>query len=181
MRDDRGREIHRGHSAFIEDVKPSRPTTPTTPLALRIASIVHRQPSTPWSDKEIDIYKKLYRAGAFNETALALVERYQAFHRYQFKKGRPAFHRRGLYTLLRHWGDEVDRATDHDEAHPVKTTPRKIIPLPLAGKPEPELIQTPEDIERVAKFEAELDRRNPNRPSRKSPFQQAKAIMDGTA
>lgn len=158
-------------------MKPSRPTTPTTPLALRIAAIVHRQPSTPWSDKEISIYKKLYKAGAFNETDIALVERYQSFHRGQFKKGRPAYHRRGLFTLLRWWGDEVDRATDHHEAHPVKPPPRKIMPFPPVEGTEEPYNPTPEDVERTEKFMAQY--RAQKKPG--TAFREAKAIMKGSA
>lgn len=109
--------------------------TPTTPLARRIAAIVHRGPLTPWSDKEFAVYKKLYKRGAFNEIDIGKVERFQAFSRNERKRGRPAFHRRGLLQLLNHWGEEVDHGTEHDELHPIKPVPRKIIPLPLNGKP----------------------------------------------
>lgn len=114
---------------------------PTTPLARRIAAIVHRREDTPWSEKEFDAYKKLYKRGAFNERDISLVERYQAFERKKHKRGQPAFHRRGLLQLLNHWGEEVDHGTEHDELHPIQPPPRKIIPLPLSGG-APELTQS---------------------------------------
>lgn len=154
---------------------------PTTDLARRIAAIAHRKPITPWSDKELRLYKKLYRDGAFNETDLALVERYQAFHRCQLKKGRAAFHRRGLYTILFNWGDEVDRSTEHDELHPLRPPPRKIIPLPPMAEKPPEPL-SPEDEERADNFWEELRLRNPGNPLYQRPrsaFQEVKAVMDG--
>lgn len=123
---------------------------PQTDLARRVAAIVHRKPETPWSEKEIQLYKTLLKGGAFNETALKLVERYQAFHRKQRKMGRDGFHRRGLYTLLRWWGDELDRATEHDELHPVVKPPRVIIQMPPA--PSEPFIQTPEEKKRTDLF-----------------------------
>lgn len=156
--------------------------TPTTPLARRIAAIVHRGPLTPWSDKEFAVYKKLYKRGAFNEIDIGKVERFQAFSRNERKRGRAAFHRRGLLQLLNHWGEEVDHGTEHDELHPVKPVPRKIIPLPLKGDSEP-VVLTPEDEERREKFLEEMRRRNPKskafRERPRSAFDHVKKVMSG--
>lgn len=133
---------------------------PMTDLARRVAAIVRRQERTPWSDKEVQVYKKLYRAGAFNEIDIAKVERYQTFQRYQLKKGRPAFHRRGLLQLLNHWGEEVDHGTEHDELHPVIPKPRVIIQMP--PRPSEPLVLSVEDQERSDKFWAEYRARKKN-------------------
>lgn len=114
---------------------------PTTALARRIAAIVHRKPETPWSEKEIRIFKRLLKAGAFNEPDLSSVERFQAYSRKRVKMGGKGYHRRGLYTLLGNWGEEVDHGTEHDELHPLVPPPRKIIPLPLTGG-APELTES---------------------------------------
>lgn len=130
---------------------------------------MHRRETTRWLPKEIKAFKLLL---PIEESDLASMERY-------YRKNWPPRHnknclRTDLYTLLNNWMPELDRANAYNEAHSVKPPPRKIIPLPLTGKPEPEPIRTPEDLERIARFEEELDRR---RPGRKSPFQKMKAIM----
>lgn len=123
---------------------------PTTDLARRVAAIVHRKSSTPWSEKEIRTYKKLLKAGAFNEPDLSSVERFQEHNRKEKKRGRNGYHRRGLYTLLINWGEEVDHGTEHDELHPVKPPVRKVIPMPPT--PSEPFIQTPEAKERTDRF-----------------------------
>lgn len=148
---------------------------PTTALARRIAAIVHRKPATPWSEKEIQVYKKLFRAGAFNEVDIGLVERYQAFQR---KRKGGGFHRRGLYTLLNWWGVEVDRATEHDELHPLKPPPRKILQF-TPPSIEPPLVLSAEDQAIADRFTAEMLERNPNSKAfrQRNAFQKAKAEM----
>lgn len=118
---------------------------PTTPLARRIAALVHRRPTTPWSEKEIRAYKQLFKAGAFNEMDVSLVERRTAFER---KKGDRGFHRRGLYALLNNWGEEVDRGNEFDELHPLKQPERKIIPMPAHRSDEPVVTAEPEVLQK---------------------------------
>lgn len=152
---------------------------PTTALARRIAAIVHRKPTTPWSEKEYRAYKKLFKDGAFNEVDIALVERYQAFQR---KRKGGGFHRRGLYTLLNWWGVEVDRATEHDENNPLKKTPRKILQF-TPPSIEPPLVLSAEDQAQADQFAAEMLARNPKSKAWRvrSEFQKVKAEMEGTS
>lgn len=133
---------------------------PTTDLARRVGAIVHRKSETPWSAKEIQLYKGLLRNDAFNERDLKLIERYQVYHRKQLRRGGSGYHRRGLYTLLRWWGDELDRANEHDELHPIQQQPRKIIQMPPTPSEPPKPL-SPEEQQRTADFCAEMLRRHP--------------------
>lgn len=153
---------------------------PTTALARRIAAIVHRKPETPWSEKEYRAYKKLFKDGAFNEVDIALVERYQAFQR---KRKGGGFHRRGLYTLLNWWGVEVDRATEHDELHPLKPPARKILQFTPPPITEPPVALSAEDQAQADRFAAEMLARNPKSKAYRvrSEFQKVKAEIEGTA
>lgn len=150
-------------------------TVPTTALARRIAAIVHRKPTTPWDEKEIRVYKKRVREGAFEDLEnLARIERYEAFER---KKKDNGIHRRDLYTLLNKWYGEGDRALEHEEKHPDKPKPRKIIPLPLTENSEP-YNPTPEDVERTEQFMAQYRARK----KLGDDFRKAQAIMkEGSA
>lgn len=119
---------------------------PTTPLARRIAALVKRRPTTPWSDKEYRQYGKLFKAGCFNHLAdLELLEQFYAF---QHKRGDQGIHRRDLLTLLNNWPGEIDKATDWRERHPLKQPPRKIIPLPPAHSDQPVVTAEPEVVDR---------------------------------
>jgi hypothetical protein len=140
---------------------------PQTNLAKRVAAIVHRRETTPWSEKEVRAYKKLYKAGAFNERDISSVERFQAFQR---RRGENGFHRRGLLTLLNHWGEEVDHGTEHDELHPIKPPPRKIIPLPPTQSERPAPLSEEESRQRD-KFLAEYQDRKARRQSGPSRIQ----------
>jgi hypothetical protein len=119
---------------------------PTTPLARRIAALVKRRPTTPWSDKEIRQYGKLFKAGCFN--ALADLELLEQFYAFQHKRGDDGVHRRDLLTLLNHFPGEIDKATGWRERHPLKQPPRKIIPLPLIQSYQPVVTAEPEVHER---------------------------------
>src|SRR5205085_852940 len=106
---------------------------PTTDIPKRLCAIMHRRPTTPWSEREYRQYTKLVKVGAFSDTTdLELVERYYIFER---KRGEKGFHRRDLLTLLNNWSGEVDRATDFAERHPIKPPPRKIIPITIPSEP----------------------------------------------
>lgn len=107
---------------------------PTTPLARRIAALVKRRPTTPWSDKEERQYKKLFKAGCFN--SLPDLELLEQFYAFQHKRGDDGIHRRDLLTLLNKWPGELDKATLWRERHPLKPPPRKIIPMPLVKTAE---------------------------------------------
>jgi hypothetical protein len=83
--------------------------TPTTEPARRIATLFHRKASTPWSEKELKVYKQLYLQGAFsNRHDLTLLELYYGAER---KKKEGGIHRRDLYTFLNNFAGELDRAT----------------------------------------------------------------------
>lgn len=130
---------------------------PTTPLARRIAALVKRRPTTPWSEQERKEYGKLFRAGCFNNLAdLELLEQYYAFQQGQFKRGKDGFHRRDLLTLLRHFPGEIDKATDWREQHPLKQAPRKIIPLPPLPSNEPMPLFTEDELEGIQKFQQQF-------------------------
>lgn len=81
---------------------------PTTDAAKRLATLMNRRLTTPWSDKEIRRYKQLVKSACFKSfDDLALIERYYAFER---RKGDKGFHRRDLFTLLNNYPSELDRA-----------------------------------------------------------------------
>lgn len=127
---------------------------PTTPLALRIAVLFRRRPTTPWSDKEYRQYKKLFKAGSFNSLAdLELIEQFYAFER---KRGDNGIHRRDLATFLNNFPGELDRATHWRERHPIKQPPRKIIPMPPVQSNEPLPTFAPEEAERIERFQQQF-------------------------
>lgn len=127
---------------------------PTTPLARRIAALARRRPTTLWSDKEYDQFRRLYKAGCFNDlNAIALVER---FYEAQWKRGKDGTHRRDLLTILNNWQGENDKANDWASNHPMKPSPRKVIPMPLLPS-EPYVAPTdPESVERIERFMSDL-------------------------
>lgn len=135
---------------------------PTTDLARRVAALCKRKPTTPWSPKEITVYRRLVKSGFFKDlNDLALIEEYYAFERKKLKRGGDGFHRRKLGTFLNNAAGELDAATQWREAHPIVKPPRKIIPIELPSN-EPPLVLSAEDEERIEKFNAEMRRRNPN-------------------
>lgn len=124
---------------------------PTTELALRIGRLFHRRPTTEWAEKEIRQYRVLVRAKCFVELEdLTLVEQYYAFER---KRGDNGKHRRDLYTFLNNFQGEVDRANLWRELHPVKSPPRKVIPMPLI--PSAPFVPTADEVESMRRFEEE--------------------------
>lgn len=127
---------------------------PTTPLARRIAALVKRRPTTPWGDRELSQYKKLFKAGCFDH--LADLELLEQFYTFQHKRGDDGIHRRDLLTLLNNWPGEIDKATDWRERHPLKQPPRKIIPLPPAQTNEPMPLFTPDELEGISKFQQQF-------------------------
>jgi hypothetical protein len=86
---------------------------PKTDTALRLGALFHRRPTTHWSDKEVQQYKKLHKLGAFNNIQdIVLIEDYYAAER---KKKDGGLHRRDLYTFLNNFLGELDRATAFSE------------------------------------------------------------------
>jgi hypothetical protein len=154
--------------------------TPSTDLARRVAALCKRKPTTPWSPREISVYKRLVKSKFFdNLDDLALIEQYYAFERKKGEHGpNRGCHRRDLYTFLFNAASELDRATAWREAHPIVKPPRKIIPIELPSN-EPPLVLNAEDQERADKFLAELHRRNPDKKAfqPRSAFQEIKAEM----
>lgn len=117
---------------------------PSSPFALRLAAIMHRQPTTPWNEKkEISHFRKL--AKHIHEEDLQLVERY-------YKSNWPPTTgknhlRHDLATLINNWSGEVDRARIWCEAHPIKIV-RKIIPIELPSEGPPLSDEDQADSER---------------------------------
>lgn len=172
MRDDRRRKIHGGHSASDEDVKPSRPTSET---AKRVGAIMHRKETTRWSLKEIAAFKLLL---PIEEADLASMERYYRMN-WPPRHGKNIL-RTDLLTILNRWTGELDRANIWNETNPEKPVPRKIVQLVLPGNPEEYIPPSdPATLEQIARFEQELNRRNPDRPSRKSAFREVNETMKG--
>lgn len=127
---------------------------PTTPVARRIAALVKRRPTTPWSDRELRQYKTLFKAGCFN--ALADLELLEQFYAFQHKRGDDGVHRRDLLTLLNRWPGELDKATLWRERHPLKQPPRVIIPMPPVPSNEPMPLFTPTELEGIEKFQQQF-------------------------
>ena len=84
--------------------KPPSPNIPTKPLALRIAALFGRKPTTPWSDKEIAAWRKIKP----QDIELDAIEAYYAGERSKRDGG---VHRRDLGTFLNNYAGELDRAT----------------------------------------------------------------------
>lgn len=126
---------------------------PSSETAKRVAAIFHRQTTSLWNEKkEIPVFRDLSKAKAFNDDDLALIERYYRAN-WPPRRGINAL-RTDLATLLNNWQGELDRARIYCEAHAPKP-PRKIIPGPFS-RPEPYVAPTdPDDLERIARFDAE--------------------------
>lgn len=136
-------------------------SVPSCDLAKRIAVLCRRRLTTPWLPKEIKQYRFLVKKGYFNNLDdLALVERFYAHER---KRGHQGIYRRELYTLLNNWTGEVDKATDWAERHPLKSEPRKIIPLPPVKGESYVAPSDPQEIANLARFEAERLQRKKER------------------
>lgn len=86
--------------------------TPSTQNALRVAALFNRRPTTPWSEKEIKVYKKLVKDALLIEDNMEVIERYYVYER---RKGDKGIHRRDLYTFLNNFSGELDRARAWDE------------------------------------------------------------------
>lgn len=98
-------ETHPGRAgAGITDGKNSA-RVPTTPQSMRVAAVMHRKLTTPWSKKEVAAYRAL---GTIPEEDLAAIETY-------YSKNWPPCRdanvlRHDMLTLLNNWPGEVDRA-----------------------------------------------------------------------
>lgn len=109
---------------------------PTHEFSLAISAIFKRKPTTPWDEKEITAYKKLFKAGVFDLEGLQLVHR---FYEYERAKGEDAagqvlgYHRRQLATFLNNYQGEVDKARIWAARFP------KTAAKPLRAEKAPEL------------------------------------------
>lgn len=95
-------------TSLIEDVEPPKPkpdNKPTSPQAMWVASLFRRSPQTAWTDKEIGSYVK-HRALLTPEN----MQKLQAYHQREEKKGEAGNHRRDLGTFLNNLPGELDRA-----------------------------------------------------------------------
>lgn len=103
---------------------------PTSAQARRLAAIMHRQPTTKWSElKEIKPFRKLH---PIDEQDLASLERYYRWHWPPCRDKNVLRH--DLATLINNFTGECDRARTWCDAHPLKAPPRKIIPLPVPAE-----------------------------------------------
>jgi len=100
-------------SAIAETELPMQveKNVPTSPIALRIAALFNRRPTTPWNVSEI----KAFRTGAFDGDDLSLIETYYAAER---AKGDKGIHRRDLGTFLNNYSGELDRARAFSQTTP---------------------------------------------------------------
>lgn len=73
------------------------------PEQLRLNALFKRRPTTKWSTDELSAWKSITPLDDEDFTA---VERFHATP--------GTYHRKDLLTLLRHWGEEVDRARQSD-------------------------------------------------------------------
>lgn len=131
---------------------------PTTDLARRVAALCRRKPTTPWSPREVKVYKSLVKSKFFdNLDDLALIEAYYAFERKKPAEGpNRGCYRRDLYTFLFNAQGELDRATQWREAHPLKQAPRVIIPMPPTVDHSPPLVLSAEETEQVGRFQQQF-------------------------
>lgn len=121
---------------------------PTSEKAIRLAAIMHRKPTTPWSEKkEIPNFRKLLPHIADDD--LALVERYYRMNWPPISNHNNLRH--DLATLINNWSGEVDRARIWSERHPPKIV-RKIIDFPIET-PVPAKSAEQEEAERLHRSE----------------------------
>lgn len=100
-----------GKTAAFSDGKPNL-RLPTTPQSQRMAAIMHRRHSTPWSEDEYRSYRKL---GIIPDEDLAAVERYYAAN-WPPRTGANIL-RHDMLTLLNNWNGEVTRAHSAEHAN----------------------------------------------------------------
>lgn len=124
---------------------------PRTEYAIRLSVLFRRKPSTSWTLKEVKMFKHL---SPFDEEEFLFVERY-------YRVNWPPLHgknmlRHDLATLLNNFASEIDRAKVWAASHPLKTAPRKIIPLP---KPMEQQMTAGEREQANADFEKLMGRK----------------------
>ncbi len=86
---------------------------PDFDFANRLSFIFRRNGSTPWSEKEVEAFSRLY----FDDDEVCMLERYYASER----KKNDNICRRDLQTLLNNYGSEIDRARSWCEKNPAKS------------------------------------------------------------
>lgn len=111
---------------------------PTSPEAVAVAKLYRRGLETPWSDKEIALFRAARKTGILTEPNMQLITKYYETER---KKGTEGIHRRDLATFLRNVTGEVDRAREGKPAngHALEWLPAKVVQMP----------QTDEERERI--------------------------------
>lgn len=118
---------------------------PTSEPAKRISALFKRRVTTPWSTKEVEQFKLLFKSGnPYNEDEWLMVERYYTAERNKSN----GVHRRDLKTFLNNMPSEFDRAVAWCEAHPIRS---KVVKFSVVQKEEADW--TPEQ---VAKHKAQF-------------------------
>jgi hypothetical protein len=129
---------------------------PSSPFAVRLAAIMHRQPTTPWNEKkEIKNFRVLSKH--IREEDLELVERY---YKANWPPRTNVNHlRHNLAQIINNWEGEVDRARIWFESHPIKPKPRVIVPMPHIPSAPYVAPTDPAEIAAMQRFEEERLRR----------------------
>lgn len=110
-------------------IVPKGDRSDTAAWADRIATIFHRRLDTPWSAKEIKVFRTLI---PFNDDDLCMIERRYAGERLNKENTL----RRDLCTFLNNYRGEVDRALAWCEKHPVRSHTLKA-PISLHSEAPP--------------------------------------------
>ncbi len=126
---------------------------PSSEVAIRIAAIMHRKPTSSWNEKkEIPAFRRIVPVDLDD---LALVERYYRMNWPPINNHNNLRH--DLSTLLNNWQSEVDRARIWCEKHPIKPAPRKIVPVKFV--PPDEQLTPGERLDWEAQFEKLMGRK----------------------
>ncbi len=127
---------------------------PTTESAKRLATLMNRRSTTPWSDREIRRYKELVKSKCFETfDDLDLIERYYVSQRRKDN----GIHRRDLLTLLNNYTGELDRARAWDEE--MRERLKRKVRRPLDPEDNGEKPVNDNDWKRIADLaKAELQR-----------------------
>lgn len=118
----------------------------------RIATIFHRRLDTPWSAREIKVFRTLI---PFNDDDLCMVERRYAAERLNKENTL----RRDILTFLNNFRGEVDRALAWCEKHPVRSKTLRAKPVEALHSEAP-----PPDPEAEKKFLADFKQRTGRLP-----------------
>lgn len=116
--------------------KPKKDNLPTSPEAKLVASLYKRSFETPWSDKEIDLFRKARTRGIITIDNMNKIWTHYSAERRKEKH----FCRHDLLTFLRNVDGELDRA---NAAKPEPSrkgewldSTKKVIPMPIEAEQE---------------------------------------------